>query len=76
MKAGSYDVIDTAFFNNERATWLDFSAPYTEVQVFEFHDKDIHGIGDLASLRGFAVTVKAGDDCIGILQAYGITDIV
>jgi diguanylate cyclase (GGDEF)-like protein/PAS domain S-box-containing protein len=76
MKAGTYDVIDTIFINDERTAWLDFTEPYTTIQVFEFHDKDIHGIGDIASLRGFTVAVKAGDNSIGILRQHGITNII
>ena len=76
MKAGTYDVIDTIFLNDERATWLDFTDPYTTIQVFEFHDRNIHGIGDIASLRGFSVAVKAGDNSIGILRQHGVANII
>ncbi|NLI54360.1 MAG: transporter substrate-binding domain-containing protein [Clostridiales bacterium] len=75
MKSGRYDVIDTAFFNEERETWLDFSDPYVTIDVPIFHSNKIGGITDAASLAGFTVAVKAGDSCIPILQAAGVTDI-
>ena len=76
MQAGTYDVIDTAFYNEERDTWLDFAAPYATIDVPIFHSNKIGGITDAASLVGFEVAVKAGDSCIAILQAAGVTNIV
>jgi diguanylate cyclase (GGDEF)-like protein/PAS domain S-box-containing protein len=75
MRAGTYDVIDTAFQNEERNSWLDFSAPYVTIDVPIFHDNKIGGITDAASLRGFTVAVKAGDACIPILQSAGVDKI-
>lgn len=76
MKNGEYNVIDTVFFNDERDTWLDFASPYVTIDVVVFHDKDIGGITDIRSLRGFAVAVKAEDNSIQMLKQNGITDIV
>lgn len=76
MRAGKYDVIDTAFQNAERDTWLDFSEPYTTINVPIFHNKHISGITDVSSLVPFSVAVKAGDACIQILQDAGVTQIV
>ena len=76
MRAGKYDVIDTAFQNEERDTWLDFSAPYVTIDVPIFHSNQIGGITDAASLKEFTVAVKAGDACIPILQAAGVEKIV
>ena len=41
MRAGKYDVIDTAFETEERETWLDFSEPYATIDVPIFHSKKI-----------------------------------
>jgi len=76
MRAGKYDVIDTAFQNEERDTWLDFSVPYVTIDVPIFHSNEIGGITDAASLAGFSVAVKAGDACIPILQDAGVSDII
>lgn len=76
MKNGEFDVIDTAFINEERDAWLDFASPYVSIDVAVFHDKDIGGITDIRSLRGFAVAVKAEDNSIQVLRQNGITDIV
>ncbi|MDP3447208.1 MAG: transporter substrate-binding domain-containing protein [Eubacteriales bacterium] len=75
MRSGHYDVIDTVFFNEERETWLDFSAPYVTIDVPIFHSNQIGGITDAASLTGFTVAAKAGDACIPILREAGVTDI-
>ncbi len=76
MENGEYDVIDTAFFNEDREEWLDFSDPYVTIDVPIFHSNDIGGITNAASLVGFTVAVKAGDNCIAILKDAGVTDIV
>lgn len=76
MRSGHYDVIDTVFFNEERDTWLDFSAPYAIIDVPIFHSNQIGGISDAASLSGFTVAAKAGDACIPILRDAGVTDII
>ncbi|MEA4870586.1 MAG: transporter substrate-binding domain-containing protein [Christensenella sp.] len=76
MQAGKYDVIDTAFYNAERDSWLDFASPYATIDVPIFHNNQIGGVTDAASLVGFEVAVKAGDSCIAILRDAGVTDIV
>ena len=76
MKNGEYDVIDTAFYSEERETWLDFSEPYATIQVPIYYNKELSGITDVSSLRGFTVGVKAGDSCIAVLQRYGVSQIL
>lgn len=36
MKAGKFDILDTAFITNERLSWLDFGKPYTRIEVSAF----------------------------------------
>ncbi|MEZ4628669.1 MAG: transporter substrate-binding domain-containing protein [Eubacteriales bacterium] len=60
MKSGEYDVIDTAFYSEERDTWLDFSEPYLTIDVPIFHSEKISGITGVASLHGLMVAVKVG----------------
>ncbi len=72
MQAGEFDVIDTIFKTDERATWLDFTPPYAKLEVPIFFDKEISGITTAASLKGFAVGVKSGDDAIDLLREHGI----
>ena len=76
MQAGEYDVIDTAFYSEERDAWLDFSSAYATIDVPIFHNNKIGGITDAASLVNFEVAVKAGDSCIAILKGAGVTNIV
>lgn len=76
MRRGEYDVLDTAFFNEEREEWLDFSDPYVTINVSICHSKDIGGVTDAASLRGFTVAVKAGDNCIPVLEESGVNEVV
>ena len=76
MKNGEYDVIDTAFYNEERDAWLDFSEPYATIQVPIYYNKELSGITGVSSLRGFTVGVKAGDSCIPVLERYGVSQIL
>jgi PAS domain S-box-containing protein len=76
MKKGEFDVIDTLFFNEERARIYDFSKPYTKIDVPIFFHKDIPGISGTPSLKGFFVAVKAGDAAIDFLRRQGISDLV
>ncbi len=73
MQNGQADVIDTIFYSEERDGWLDFSEPYEEIDVSIFHSNEIGGITDAASLRGFAVAVKTGDNCIPVLRKNGVS---
>ena len=72
MKAGGADVIDTIFMTAARKAAYDFSAPYASLEVPIFFHKNIGGIVDAASLKGFAVGVKEGDACVDYLQERGI----
>ncbi|MGA7595233.1 MAG: transporter substrate-binding domain-containing protein, partial [Gallionella sp.] len=73
MESGQADVIDTIFETPERRKFYDFSRPYARIEVPVFFDKDIGGITDAASLKGFTVGVKDGDSCVSFLKAHGIT---
>ena len=72
MREGGADVIDTIFQTPERARLYDFTPPYAQIKVPVFVDKDLGGISDLSSLRGFTVGVKAGDAVEGHLTNRGI----
>ena len=76
MKAGEFDVIDTIFKTEERSGWLDFSRPYAKLEVPIFFDKDIFGITDAASLKGFIVAAKRGDAAVDLLKSKGVEDLV
>ncbi len=73
MAEGGAQVIDTIFFTEERAKKLAFTAPYASIEVPIFFHKDISGIKDVKSLRGFTIAVKAGDACIDFLKKNGIS---
>jgi len=76
MRDGEFDVIDTLFKTEERSQFLDFSQPYVRLDVPIFFARDISGITDLASLRGFAVAAKAGDAAVDLLHRNGVTSVL
>lgn len=76
MKAGEFDVIDTIFKNEERSGWLDFTKPYARLDVPIFFDKEISGITNAASLKGFVVGAKTGDNAVNILKQSGVDNLM
>lgn len=72
MQAGDFDVIDTIFFNEERAKLYDFTKPYATIDVPVFFHRNISGITCAESLKGFAVAVKSGDAAIDVLHRNGV----
>ena len=76
MRAGEFDVIDEIVETVERRTYFDFTAPYATVETSIFFRADISGIADLASLRGFPVGVKKGDQHIDRLKENGVTTVI
>jgi PAS domain S-box-containing protein len=72
MLQGRADVIDTIFFNEDRAQSYDFSRPYADLPVPVFFHETLGGIVDLPSLRGFTIGVKSGDAVIDMLRENGI----
>lgn len=75
MEKGSFDVIDTIFFNEKRSKIYDFSKPYTKIEVPIFFNKNISGISGVETLKGFSVAVKKGDYSVNFLKEKGITDL-
>jgi PAS domain S-box-containing protein len=73
MDAGEYDVIDTLFYSDARALKYDFGKPYATIDVPLFFKKDLSGISDADSVKGFVVAVKSGDYAIDYLQSRGVT---
>jgi PAS domain S-box-containing protein len=73
MAAGQADVIDTIFRTPEREQVMDFTAPYADLPVPIYVQREIGGITNAQSLQGFLVAAKAGDACIEQLQAAGVT---
>ena len=76
MKAGEFDVIDTIFKTQERTAYFDFSRPYARIDVPIFFRKEIGGITDLKSLRGFPVAAKQGDSAVDLLKENGVTNVM
>jgi PAS domain S-box-containing protein len=72
MAAGEFDVIDTIFFNENRARLYDFSEPYATLEVPIYFNNKITGITGPESLKGFEVAVKSDDAVIEILKEKGI----
>jgi ABC-type amino acid transport substrate-binding protein len=76
MKAGEFDVIDTIFKTDERIAFFDFSKPYARIEVPIFFQRDISGITDLKSLKGFPVAAKTGDAAADLLKQNGINTVL
>ncbi|MCY6483017.1 diguanylate cyclase [Clostridium aestuarii] len=74
MERGTFDVIDTIFFNEKRAKMYNFSKPYAKIEVPIFFNKNISGINSVETLKSFAVAVKKGDYSVNFLKEKGITD--
>ncbi|MEI9961050.1 MAG: transporter substrate-binding domain-containing protein [Limisphaerales bacterium] len=58
------------------AAGLDFIKHSTKIEVPIFFRKDISGIVDLKSLRGFAVAAKQGDAAVDLLKAKGVNTVI
>jgi PAS domain S-box-containing protein len=76
MDAGRFDVIDTIFKTEERSLKYDFSKPYQKIDQPIYFNREISGVKDIASLKGFTVAVKEGGAIIGFLKQHGITTLV
>ena len=72
MEAGEFDVIDTIFDQPSRRLIFDLTRPYASIEVFIFFRKDISGIVNVSSLKGFPVAVKSGDAAEDMLKQNGV----
>ncbi len=72
IREGRADVIDSIFFTEERARFLDYTPAYSQIPVPVYAHETLGGISDIASLKGFTIGVKAGDAVIDYLSARGI----
>ncbi|MEY2511750.1 MAG: hypothetical protein QOE26_2513 [Verrucomicrobiota bacterium] len=75
-RAGEFDVIESIAETAERQEYFDFTAPYTTIEASIYFRDDISGITDLASLKGFPVGVKTGDQHIDQLKSNGVTTVI
>lgn len=76
MKKGEADVIDTIFFNEQRALIYDFTEPYANIDVPIFFNKKISGIKDAETAKGFSIAVKKGDNALVVLKEHGIDSLL
>lgn len=76
IKAGEADVIDMIYRTPPREAYYEFSQPYAELPVVIYSHISIGGINGVGTLKGFQVGVQAGDACIDVLAANGITTLV
>lgn len=75
MQAGDFDVIDTMFKNETRGKLYDFTQPYTQIDTLLYFHKNISGIKDIESARGFSIATKRGGYSIEILKENGLDSI-
>src|SRR6266852_3439155 len=76
MRAGQFDVIDCIVETPDRRKYFDFTPPYATIEAPIYFRNEISGIADLASLEGFPVAVKAGDQHVDKLKANGVTTVI
>ncbi|HEY2973459.1 MAG TPA: PAS domain-containing protein [Pyrinomonadaceae bacterium] len=76
MRAGEFDVIDSIVETAERRDYFDFTPAYSTIEASIYFRNDISGITDLASLKGFPVGVKTGDQHIDTLKENGVTTVI
>jgi len=76
MRAGEFDVIDSIAETTERRAYFDFTPAYTTIEASIYFRSDISGISGLASLKGFPVGVKVGDQHVDQLKANGVTTVI
>lgn len=70
--SGKGDVLETAFYTENRSEIFSYSKPYARIKVPVFYEKGLSGIVNTNSLKGFAVGVKSGDACIEMLRKKGV----
>ncbi|HEV7427613.1 MAG TPA: PAS domain-containing protein [Thermoanaerobaculia bacterium] len=73
MRAGDFDVIDCIVATSRRRDDFDFTPAYATVDASIFFRNDVSGITNQASLRGFPVGIKAGDQHLEKLIESGVT---
>lgn len=76
MKNGDFDIIDNIFISQERNAVFGFTPAYADIDVSIFFNKNISGITDLNSLKGFTAAVKKGDYSEEFLKSGGITNVI
>jgi signal transduction histidine kinase len=76
MRAGEFDVIEDIVETAERQDYFEFTRPYATVEASIYFREDISGVGDLASLKGFPVGVKTGDQHVDQLRQGGVTTVI
>lgn len=76
MQQHKHDVIETIFRNPEREKIYDFSKPYVRLDTVIFFNRNLPGITDLQSLKGFNVGVKGGGHSTTVLKNAGVLGII
>jgi PAS domain S-box-containing protein len=76
MRAGEFDVIDCIVETPARRDYFAFTPAYATIEASIYFRNDISGITDLASLKGFPVAVKVGDQHVDRLQETGVTTVI
>ena len=73
MTDGEFDVLDSIYYSAERTEIFDYVQPYATIDISIFFHKNISGITDVNSLKGFTVGAMKGDNSIKVLKEHGIT---
>jgi two-component system, sensor histidine kinase and response regulator len=74
IQQGKADVIDTMFMTEKRRQIYEFSKPYAKIEVPIFFHKNISGINNIKSVKGFTIAVKNGDAAIEVFHQNGIVE--
>jgi len=74
--AGEADVIDMIYRTPVREPLYDFGAPYVDLPVNIYVDRNITGLSGPQALQGFRIGVQDGDACIDQLRGHGLQGLV
>jgi two-component system, sensor histidine kinase and response regulator len=72
---GEADILENIFLTPQRQLIYSFSKPYAHSAMAIYTHNTIHGILDIADLRGFRVGVIDSHACIDYLYRAGVTDL-
>jgi PAS domain S-box-containing protein len=75
-RAGEFDVIDTISKTPESIEYLEFSKPYARLDVAIFFRKEVVGIRNLDSLKGFPIAAKTDDAAADLLKDRGLDNVL
>jgi PAS domain S-box-containing protein len=75
VQDGTADVIEALAYTEARTRLYEYSRPYAPIEARVYFHRNISGIHDVASMRGFTIGAKNGSACANWLAERGIDTI-